>query len=333
MEAGSPFPIINLSNGRGPLPHCGNLLNADVAVGREAARHLLQNGYKAYLAIGMSRFQFSQQRLQGFASALCDKGQEVRHAELPDVSKLWSEGHWNPQAYLNAMSEQLEVVLRDLPPDTGIFTVDHPMAQQVEHCLFTRFPERMHTTGLLSGDLPVAFRWLPGARRSISCVRTANAAKGRAAMAWFMEHGRDPEAATDLCRFFEPEGIWGRVSTAGPACGHPILAKGIRWTWRHVQRGHPPTVEELAAHLTMSARTLNRLFQQELQQTARTFLLELRMERAAQMLREKPDWSVQRIAEEAGFTNQGAFASAFRVWSGQSPREWRSSISSPRVPV
>ncbi|MCC5849153.1 MAG: helix-turn-helix domain-containing protein [Verrucomicrobia bacterium] len=323
VEEGRPFPVINLSNARGPLPNCGNLLNEDVAVGRLAAEHLLKNGYKDYLAIGMSRFKFSRERLEGLSSVLRAQGQTVREAELPELHDWAPEGRWNPQAFMDVMAEHLEPVLRELPPDAGIFAVDHPVAQHVEHCLFARFPERMHTTGLLSGDLPVFQRWLPGARRSISCVRTANVAKGRAAMEGFIRHGRNPDAVTKLCRFFEPEGVWTRVSTAGPACGHPVLARGIRWSWGRVQAGQPPSVEELASHLNMSARTLNRLFHQELQQTAREFLLSLRMERAAQVLREQPDWTIQRVAAEAGFTNQGAFASAFRVWGGQSPRDWR----------
>lgn len=315
--------VINLSNAKGPLPACGNLLNADESIGRLAARHLLHNGYRDYLALRVPDVLYSQQRMTGFCDELRRKALPVRTVQLPNP-RDWAENDgWNPQAFMDATAELLAPLLRTLPPDAGIFAVDHPAAQQVEHCLYRHFPERIHTTGLIAGDLPVKYRWLPGERRAISCVQTANGAKGRAAMRWFHQHGRDLEAVRELYEVFEPEGVLTRASTAGPACGHPLLAKGLRWSWSEIQNGRPPNVEDLAARLGMSARSLNRLFQQDLNQTARDFLLTLRMERAAQILRAFPDRSIQQISEEAGFSNQGTFASAFRAWSGLKPREYR----------
>lgn len=320
-----PFPLINFSSAKGPLPGCGNLLNDDAAVGREAAKHLLQSGYRHYVGLGVPGKQFSRDRLRAFAETVRDKGQPLTEVDLPEPKPGTRNENWNSQAFMESMAEALTPHLRDLPPDAGVFTVDHPLAQLVEHCLFTRFPERVHTTGLLSGDLPVAFRWLPGQRRSISFVRTANKAKGRAAMEWFMRHGRDKRAVADLCRLFPPEGVLEQASTAGPACGHPQTARGIRWSWERIQSGAPPTVQELASFMNMSSRNLNRQFQRELDTTARDFLLNLRMERAAQMLLSHPDLLIQRVAEEAGFSNQSTFSSAFQTWSGQQPRAYRKS--------
>ncbi|MCC5788014.1 MAG: helix-turn-helix domain-containing protein [Opitutales bacterium] len=317
------IPIINLSNYRGPLPDCGNLLNEDRAIGRMAADHLLGNGYSTYLTVGLAQPHYSRERMEGFSAKIQTKGLPLHSVDFP-MGRNWTpKAEWNPQRYLDQSSEELEPILRELPPDTGIFAVDHPIAQQIEHCLYTRFPERVHTTGLLAGDLPVSYRWLPGSRRSLSCVRTANAARGKAAMDWFIKQETQPEPIAKLCRFFPPAGIFTQASTAGPACRHPILAWGIRWSWTRIQGGEPPTVEEMASYLKMSSRTLNRLFQSELSQTARGFLLTLRMERAAQTLQQNPQYSIQRVAEEAGFTNQGAFTSTFRSWSGQNPREYR----------
>lgn len=316
-------PVINLSSGQGPLPGFGNLLNDDREIGRVAARHLLENGYSEYLALDREGLLHFARRAQGFREVLDKENLPVRQEQVPDPGSASRQDGWNPQRYLDAEAELLVPFLKDLPPDTGIFAVDHPVAQLVEHCLTRFFPERVHTTGLVSGDLPVSRRWLPGKRRSISCVRTANDAKGRVAMRWFVEHGRDVDAVGNLCQVFAPLGVHTRASTAGPACSHPVLARGIRWSWLRIQGGVPPTVEEVAAELGMSARTLNRLFQGELETTTRDFLLRLRMERAAQTLRAHPKRNVQQVSNEAGFSNQGAFSSAFRAWSGMTPRAFR----------
>ena len=100
-------------------------------------------------------------------------------------------------------------------------------------------------------------------------------------------------------------------------------ARAIRWCWQQIQEGTPPNVEELAAYLHMSSRTLNRQFQRELGKSARDYILNLRMERAAQSLRANPDWTVDRVSQDAGFSNQSAFTAAFRAWSGFSPRDYR----------
>ena len=51
------------------------------------------------------------------------------------------------------------------------------------------------------------------------------------------------------------------------------------------------------------------------------------MEKAAQSLRADRFKSIEEIAAEAGFRKQGAFSSAFREWSGNTPSAYRREIA------
>ena len=90
---------------------------------------------------------------------------------------------------------------------------------------------------------------------------------------------------------------------------------------------HSRNADDLAAWLNLSTRTLHRQLKEEgaslqqlknsvRQQQARTLLL-----RTAKPLKQ--------IAAEIGFLNEKSFIRAFRQWTGQTPEEWRSTVSDP----
>lgn len=322
-----PVPAINFSNSFGPLEGMGNFLNDDRAIGKMAAHHLLSRGYADYVVVSFGAKQFSIERTAGFLEALREAGVEGREIPLPAYVPPEDHTIWTPLMYLESMAEALQALLADLHPVTGIFCVDSAVVQQVEHALSTRLGELVQTVGLLSGDRSITGRWIPGERQITSTVCPASHRQGLEAMQALLTAEERGTRVNRMLKRFPPRGVAVRASTAGPACGHPPTARAIRWSWQQVQAGQPPSVEELAAHLEISARTLNRQFTRETQMTVRDFLLGLRMERAANSLAQNLDWSIERIATEAGFTKQGAFSAAFKQRIGQSPRDYRKAFA------
>lgn len=80
-------------------------------------------------------------------------------------------------------------------------------------------------------------------------------------------------------------------------------------------------IEQIASELNMSARTLRR----RLQEQGLTFdrlLEQIRLARAVSLLA-NPRMPVQRITEEAGYSDVRSFRRAFRRWTGQSPSDFR----------
>ncbi|MDX6260740.1 MAG: hypothetical protein QOH84_2428 [Kribbellaceae bacterium] len=86
------------------------------------------------------------------------------------------------------------------------------------------------------------------------------------------------------------------------------------------------TIEDIAAHAGMSARTLNRRFREQTGSTPLQWLLRARIRRA-QYLLEATGHSVDRIATQVGFGSTTAFRDRFRRVVGTTPQTYRNTFS------
>ena len=91
---------------------------------------------------------------------------------------------------------------------------------------------------------------------------------------------------------------------------------------RALDGGKPPSLLELATMCNLSRRHLTRAFRESTGQTIGQFIQQIAMNRAAYLLRET-DQPVAIIAQELGFATTSAFSTAFRRFTGESPREFR----------
>jgi AraC-like DNA-binding protein len=80
--------------------------------------------------------------------------------------------------------------------------------------------------------------------------------------------------------------------------------------------------EDLASAVTMSLRQLQRIFREELDTTPHHFIIMLKMERAAAMLREGKQ-NVSEVAWALGFTDPAYFSKVFKKYFGRSPKEYQ----------
>lgn len=323
------FPLINVSNSSGPISGVGNLLSNDVAIGRSAARHLLERGHRELLGIGMPGRVFSNERLAGFREVAEQAGVRVRVKNF----ELWSDrrigNYWDPGERYRRTAEILAPWIEELAPDGAIFTTDEWIARSVSFVLRDGFPEQEVTTGLLTVEGAPGGSLVPGLFGAITSVVPPFRRIGAQALLWMRDHGGDRDACRDLLVRFEPEGIREAVSTCGPACGHAPTARAIRWAWQRVQSGDPARTRELASFLRVSTRTLDRQFLQHTGTTAHAFLLDLRLNRAKQLLRHRPDWSIDRISATCGFSKQSNFSHRFKARFGETPGAWRRRAGSP----
>ena len=82
------------------------------------------------------------------------------------------------------------------------------------------------------------------------------------------------------------------------------------------------TIETLYNQLNMSSATFRRTFKKITGSSPIDFLIRLRIEKAAEMMRKKPSSRVLDICYNAGFENSGYFGNKFRKIMGVTPKKY-----------
>lgn len=87
------------------------------------------------------------------------------------------------------------------------------------------------------------------------------------------------------------------------------------------------SLEEAAKLIHLSPNYLSKIFKRKTGKNFSEYLLEIKMERAAALLRDI-NLKTYEIAEEVGYDNPKNFTRAFKQYSGKTPREFREQDSS-----
>ncbi|MGQ9407607.1 AraC family transcriptional regulator [Mycolicibacterium gilvum] len=108
-----------------------------------------------------------------------------------------------------------------------------------------------------------------------------------------------------------------------PTSDHPIVAAALDYTKQHLDTA---TAEEVSRAVSVSERTLRRLFADTLGLPWRTYLLHARMLRAMALLA-APAQSVQETATAVGFDSVSSFTRAFAQFCGETPSAYRKRVA------
>ena len=98
------------------------------------------------------------------------------------------------------------------------------------------------------------------------------------------------------------------------------VADVVRWMHQHLDQ--PTSLDGLEEISGYSAQHLNRMFHESLGVTAMQYLMRIRMQHAARLLREGR-LSIAGVGRAVGFDSQFYFSRVFRKYFDASPRRWR----------
>ncbi|MCY9579054.1 AraC family transcriptional regulator [Paenibacillus alvei] len=95
------------------------------------------------------------------------------------------------------------------------------------------------------------------------------------------------------------------------------------------QYAHPMSMEQIAESLGYSRAYFSRIFKRITDMTPVTFLLKLRIDKGRQLLRERPDLTVEQIAASVGIPDALYFSRQFRRFYGHPPTAYRNQVMQP----
>ncbi|OBG89660.1 AraC family transcriptional regulator [Mycobacterium sp. E136] len=107
-----------------------------------------------------------------------------------------------------------------------------------------------------------------------------------------------------------------------PSSEHPIVAAAMAYTKEHLDG---VSADEVSRAVSVSERTLRRLFQSAVGMPWRTYLLHARMLKAMALLA-APGQSVQETSSAVGFDSLSSFTRAFTQFCGETPTSYRKRV-------
>ncbi|WP_071795507.1 GlxA family transcriptional regulator [Natronohydrobacter thiooxidans] len=111
---------------------------------------------------------------------------------------------------------------------------------------------------------------------------------------------------------------------------HPKLARVIEFMENHIE--DPISPSDLAQEVDMSTRQLERLFRRYLNRSPKRYYMELRLERARNLLMQT-DMSVISVALATGFTSPSHFSKCYRAYYDTTPYRERGAHATPEDDV
>lgn len=149
----------------------------------------------------------------------------------------------------------------------------------------------------------------------------------------FREGGSSPhlKAAGYLCLLFAEYGT-ARQNQDGSSLqtaegeGEKLFRQMVHYM--STQYAQPLSIEQMAESLGYNRAYLSRLFKQKTGVAPVTFLLKLRIDKGRQMLRERPDLTIEQIAASVGLQDALYFSKQFRRFYEQSPTAYREAMRS-----
>ncbi|MGH7135760.1 MAG: substrate-binding domain-containing protein [Pirellulales bacterium] len=302
-------PVVNVSGVLPELPFPRVVVDHK-AVGRMAARHLLERGVRRFAYVGFPQHAFSLDREAGFVSELKQTGSPIavfhdRMQKLGDPTGQW---RWNELllAWLDSLSKPL-----------GLFASNDSQGVQLsEYCrhLGVKVPDEVAIVGVDDDDLLCDL-----ARPSLSSVALPGERIGLEA-ARMLEQILARRRLSKPRLVLPPVRVVVRASSDIQALPDADVAAAVRYIRDRCDE--PIDVRDLLAAVPISRRSLERRFRRHLQRGIWEEIRRAHLERAKALLAET-DLPMSVVAQRSGFTDSRQLSIVFRQETGGTPTQFR----------
>lgn len=301
-------PVINLSGARArsPFPR----VRPDYEeIGRMAARHLLERGFRRFGFYGVSDVWYSTRYEAGFASELESRG--LSCARLRVQATLGEKVRWDTG------QGELELWLGTLEPPFAVMAAHDPRAAMVIRAcerVGLRVPEDAAVIGVNNDTVACE-----SCRPALSSIERNDGEIGRRA-AILLERLVRGHAPPEDELVVAPGQMRERASTDSLAVDQPDLLDAIEFARENFR--HPIAVSDLVDACPRSRRWLEDAFVTHLGCTPRAFLFQLRFREAKRLLQRSPGLSPGEVARRCGYSGTRQLNAQFRAELEMTAREF-----------
>ncbi|MCP4477687.1 MAG: substrate-binding domain-containing protein [Planctomycetaceae bacterium] len=288
----------------------------NVAIGRIAAEHLIECGFRRLVFLGQTIWDDERQRLEGFQESVQKRGIDFCFSDM----RLEEYFVRDSSAHYRINIEKLVARLAEFEPPFAVFCPNSVIARGlIKACNIGdwNIPDEVGIIGV--NDDPLECESISP---SISTVAQQSRLIGFRACQLLNEIFTKNKKNEQI--FLDPQGVVARRSTDVLLVGDQNVEKAMRFIRDHVQQGIG--IEEVVAAVGISRRSLEIKFRQCLNRTPLSELNRVRIAKARELLR-YTDNSITSIALGSGFGSSQSFCVAFKKASGCSPTEFRASHS------
>ena len=307
LIARSGLPAVNFgAYSTSKLP---TVMADNAAIGRLAAQHLMNNGFRNFAFCARTTELSPRQRCEGFTAELMRNGFKCR--VFSDRFVSGSERNWLRNR--NRMRQWLI----SLPKPAGIMCSHDPRGQEVSWACRRagfRVPDEMALVAV--GDDQVLCQMCKPPLSSVD-MDVQRIGFGAARLLHRLMDGKPPPVRPILA---PPRGVITRQSSDIVGIDDVEVACAMRFIRDHAHK--PIGVNDLLNEVSISRRSLEQRFENSIGRSPKQEIMRIRIDRVKQLLAET-DLPARTIALRSGFSGPDKLSIAFRRETGQTPTAYR----------
>lgn len=284
-------------------------------LGRQAAEHLIEKGYRLFGCVIVPGGWYIQERYTAFEETLRE------HGLKPLLFHLRTKQPTLPQPLSKEERLRFKDWVTQLPPPAALALMDDwdaPALMDVCREAGLEIPRDLVvlSTGIHSEVMPLCHPPLTGAQEDIE-------RQAKLAIKCLEDQlaGKRVAAAPILV---PPLGVIERTSTATVAIGDREVAHALEFI--RVNACEPINVADIVAKASVCRATLERRFSDVMGLTLHEYLIQRRIRRAQELLAAKPSMSLKAIARQCGIPDRRRLNRIFHTAVGKSPAAFRNAF-------
>lgn len=307
-------PIIDLAESR-PNIKLPRVTMDNVAIGKMAAEHFLESGYRHFAVCHRWELGVSRRRCDSFKSVVNASGYGCEVMS-------WQRERGDQVDTRQKRHRWLMKRLAKLRKPVAVFAVrDVDAVEVIEACAAAgiNVPDEVAVLGVDNNEMICDCLRVP--LSSINPNLEEVGYQGAALLARLLSGERPPSRPI----YIAPVGIVRRRSSDGLAVEHAAVAAALRFIHNHAHE--PIRMTDVTAHVDISRSGLEKAFREHFVRAPIEELRRVRLRHAMSMLRET-DGTITEIAEKTGFQTAHNLCRSFRQYVGITPGSYRFSASS-----